>query len=64
MNVGESDRLGDPIPLQAKAEGNPMTDTDGEILTLEKVAAYLRAGKRAVCRVARELPAACGAGQP
>lgn len=38
-NGGELARLGNPIPLQAKAEGDPMTDTDGEILTLEEVAA-------------------------
>ena len=59
MNVGELARLGKPIPLQAKAEGDPMTDTDGEILTLEEVAAYLKAGKRTVYRLAQkgEIPA-------
>lgn len=59
MNVGELARLGKQIPLQAKAEGDPMTDTDSEILTLEEVAAYLKAGKRTVYRLAQkgEIPA-------
>lgn len=30
-----------------------MTDADGEILTLEEVAAYLKAGKRTVYRLAQ-----------
>lgn len=36
-----------------------MTDTDGEILTLGEVAAYLKAGKRTVYRLAQkgEIPA-------
>jgi len=36
-----------------------MTDAEGEILTLEEVAAYLKAGKRTVYRLAqrREIPA-------
>ena len=36
-----------------------MTDTVGEILTLEEVAAYLKAGKRTVYRLAQkgEIPA-------
>lgn len=36
-----------------------MTDTDGEILTLEEVAEYLKAGKRTVYRLAQkgEIPA-------
>lgn len=36
-----------------------MADTDGEILTLEEVAAYLKAGKRTVYRLAQkgEIPA-------
>jgi len=39
--------------------GETMTDTDGEILTLEEVAAYLKAGKRTVYRLAQkgEIPA-------
>lgn len=31
-----------------------MTETDGEILTLEEVAAYLKAGKRTVYRLAQK----------
>lgn len=31
-----------------------MTDTDGEILTLDEVAAYLKAGKRTVYRLAQK----------
>lgn len=52
-------RLGNQIPLQANAKGNPMTDTDGEILTLDEVAAYLKSGKRMVYRLAQkgEIPA-------
>jgi excisionase family DNA binding protein len=59
VNVGEFAGFGNPIPLQAKSEGNPMTDTHGEILTLEEVAAYLKAGKRTVYRLAQkgEIPA-------
>jgi hypothetical protein len=53
VNVGEFAGFGNPIPLQAKSEGNPMTDTHGEILTLEEVAAYLKAGKRTVYRLAQ-----------
>ncbi|MDY7578730.1 excisionase family DNA binding protein [Oxalobacteraceae bacterium GrIS 2.11] len=36
-----------------------MTDSDGEILTLDEVAAYLKAGKRTVYRLAQkgEIPA-------
>lgn len=31
-----------------------MTDTDGEILTLDEVPAYLKAGKRTVYRLAQK----------
>ena len=31
-----------------------MTDAEGEILTLEEVAAYLKAGKKTVYRVAQQ----------
>ena len=36
-----------------------MTESDGEILTLDEVAAYLKAGKRTVYRLAQkgEIPA-------
>jgi hypothetical protein len=40
-------------------KGETMADPEGEILTLDEVAAYLKAGKRTVCRLAAEgkLPA-------
>lgn len=39
--------------------GNAMTEIDGEILTLDEVATYLKAGKRTVYRLAQkgEIPA-------
>lgn len=45
--------------LQANLVEKMMTDTDGEILTLDEVAAYLKAGKRTVYRLAQksEIPA-------
>ncbi|WP_438873587.1 helix-turn-helix domain-containing protein [Verminephrobacter aporrectodeae] len=57
--MGELAKLDNQIPLQAKIAGTLMTDTTGEILTLEEVAAYLRAGKRTVYRLAQkgEIPA-------
>ena len=47
------------MSFQANVEGDLMTDTDGEILTLDEVAAYLKAGKRTVYRLAQrgEIPA-------
>ena len=40
-------------------KASPMTETEGEILTLDEVAAYLKAGKRTVYRLAQkgEIPA-------
>jgi len=40
-------------------KGEAMTKTEGEILTLDEVAAYLKAGKRTVYRLAQkgEIPA-------
>jgi excisionase family DNA binding protein len=40
-------------------KGTAMAETDGEILTLDEVAAYLKAGKRTVYRLAAsgEIPA-------
>ncbi|WP_456341255.1 hypothetical protein [Verminephrobacter aporrectodeae] len=38
--VGELAKLDNQIPLQAKIAGTLMTDTTGEILTLEDVAVY------------------------
>ena len=31
-----------------------MTDTDGQILTLDEIASYLKAGKRTVYRLAKQ----------
>lgn len=52
-------RLGYPNLQKAKFNGCPMTDAETEILTLEEVAAYLKAGKRTVYRLAQkgEIPA-------
>jgi excisionase family DNA binding protein len=52
-------RLGKRNSLQATIAEATMTDTDGEILTLDEVAAYLKAGKRTVYRLAQkgEIPA-------
>jgi len=49
--------LGNPYPSSAKAM--TMADPEDEILTLDEVAAYLKAGKRTVYRLAAEgkLPA-------
>jgi excisionase family DNA binding protein len=40
-------------------KGTAMADADGEILTLDEVAAYLKAGKRTMYRLAqqRDIPA-------
>lgn len=54
MNVGKLVRFGNPIPLQPTVESNQMTDTEVEILTLEEVAAYLKAGKRTAYRLAQK----------
>jgi excisionase family DNA binding protein len=54
VNVGKLVRFGNPIPLQPTAESNQMTDTEVEILTLEEVAAYLKAGKRTAYRLAQK----------
>ena len=52
-------RLGKQNAMQAIFTEETMTDTDGEILTLDEVAAYLKAGKRTVYRLAQkgEIPA-------
>ena len=44
--------LGKQNSLQATIAQATMTDTDGEILTLHEVAAYLKAGKRTAFRLA------------
>lgn len=45
--------------MSANVKGKTMTKTEGEILTLDEVAAYLKAGKRTVYRLAAsgKLPA-------
>jgi excisionase family DNA binding protein len=57
--VGNLAKLGKLNALQASLVEKIMTDTDGEILTLDEVAAYLKAGKRTVYRLAQkgEIPA-------
>jgi len=57
--VGKLAKLGNRNPPQANLAEKMMTDTDGEILTLDEVAAYLKAGKRTVYRLAQkgEIPA-------
>ena len=52
--MGKLVRFGNPIPLQPTVESNQMTDTEVEILTLEEVAAYLKAGKRTAYRLAQK----------
>jgi len=57
--VGKLAKLGKRNAPQANLVEKMMTDTDGEILTLDEVAAYLKAGKRTVYRLAQkgEIPA-------
>lgn len=47
------------INIQRPAKGNTMADAEGEILTLDEVAVYLKAGKRTVYRLAQngDIPA-------
>lgn len=58
-NVGKLAKLGKRNALQANLVEKMMTDTNGEILTLDEVAAYLKAGKRTVYRLAQrgDIPA-------
>lgn len=55
----ELGKLGNPTLRKTKSNGFHMTDFESEILTLEEVAAYLKAGKRTVYRLAQkgEIPA-------
>lgn len=48
-----------PDCIVGQQSRRPMTDIDSEILTLDEVAAYLKAGKRTVYRLAQkgEIPA-------
>lgn len=57
--MGKLARLGKRNAPQANLVEKMMTDTDCEILTLDEVAAYLKAGKRTVYRLAQkgEIPA-------
>jgi excisionase family DNA binding protein len=59
MEMVRLDSFGKQFSFQANPKGNPMRDRDGEILTLEEVAVYLKAGKRTVYRLAQkgEIPA-------
>lgn len=52
-------KLGQQNSPAASSMGEAMIETDGEILTLDEVAAYLKAGKRTVYRLAQkgEIPA-------
>jgi hypothetical protein len=52
--VGKLAKLGKRNAPQANLVEKMMTDTDGEILTLDEVAAYLKAGKRTVYRLAQK----------
>ncbi len=55
----ESNSFGQQMPSTAIPEGDTVPETRDEILTLDDVAAYLKAGKRMVHRLARkrEIPA-------
>ena len=57
--MGELANLGKQNPASANGKGETMTDPEGEILTLDEVASYLKAGKRTVYRLAQkgEIPA-------
>ena len=52
-------KLGNRNQRKARSDGFRMTEVESEILTLEEVAAYLKAGKRTVYRLAQkgEIPA-------
>ena len=52
-------KLGNPKSRKTKPDGFQMSEVESEILTLEEVAAYLKAGKRTVYRLAQkgEIPA-------
>ena len=55
----ELGKLGNPKSRKTKPDGFQMSEVESEILTLEEVAAYLKAGKRTVYRLAQkgEIPA-------
>ena len=47
-------KLGNRNLRKARSDGFRMTEVESEILTLEEVAAYLKAGKRTVYRLAQK----------
>ena len=55
----ESVSFGQQMPSMAIPEGDTVPETRDEILTLDEVATYLKAGKRTVYRLAQqgEIPA-------
>ena len=55
----ELSKLGNQKSRKTKPDGFQMSEVESEILTLEEVAAYLKAGKRTVYRLAQkgEIPA-------
>ena len=53
-HVGKLAKLGKRNSLQASNVEEAMTDADDEILTLDEVAVYLKAGKRTVYRLAKK----------
>ena len=55
----ELSKLGNPKSRKTKPDGSQMSEVESEILTLDEVAAYLKAGKRTVYRLAQkgEIPA-------
>jgi excisionase family DNA binding protein len=52
--MGKFANLGKRSSAMAKFEGETMTNPEDEILTLDEVAAYLKAGKRTVYRLAQK----------
>ncbi|QND83288.1 Prophage DNA-binding transcriptional regulator AlpA [Chromobacterium vaccinii] len=51
-NLSFHDKIGHRIPLLQKQKGESMSEKPDEILTIDEVAAYLKAGKRTVYRLA------------
>lgn len=58
-HLAELGELGNPKSRKTKPDGFQMSEVESEILTLEEVAAYLKAGKRTVYRLVQkgEIPA-------
>ena len=53
-HMGELASFGNLYPPPTLGKGAAMADPEGEILTLEEVASYLKAGKRTVYRLAQD----------